>query len=83
MTNGFIGLRFFIDDQPHFGWARLSVSDVVTLHDFAYQSTPNTAISAGDGIPVPEPGTLALLAAGATGLLAWRLVRGRAAAKAS
>lgn len=83
VTNGFIGFRFSLNDNSHFGWARISVSDVVTLHDFAYENTPNTAINAGDGIPVPEPGTLALLAAGATGLLAWRLVRARAAAKSS
>ena len=57
------------DDTVHFAWVRLSLVDGQpgTLIDYAYESTPGTAILAGD-IGVPEPASLGLLAAGA-GLL--------------
>ena len=71
VTNAFLGLEFTgTDGQTHYGWARLdvpdqSVSNQETLVDFAYESTPNTAIVTG---AVPEPASLGLLALGAAGL---------------
>jgi hypothetical protein len=57
---------------------------------YAFETTPNTAIAVGDTggapltgspAPVPEPSTLALLALGAVGIVAWRTKRnGRSSA---
>lgn len=47
---GYVGVRFNIDGQRHYGWIRLAVSadqSAITVYDFAYESTPNKAISAG------------------------------------
>ncbi|MFC7444928.1 MULTISPECIES: T9SS type A sorting domain-containing protein [Mesoflavibacter] len=51
VTDKYLGLRFQIAGQTHYGWARLDVTasgDSYTLKDYAYESTPNTAINAGD-----------------------------------
>ena len=42
------------------------------INDWAYNNVSGGAINAGDGIPIPEPGTLGLLAAGARGVAALR-----------
>lgn len=81
----FLGLKFDISGQAHFGWAELSVSQndgaiTAQLLGDAYEACPNTPIAAGAtssgpcSVPstVPEPGTLGLLALGATGLFALR-----------
>lgn len=50
VTNGYLGLKFEIDKQTHFGWARLSVGPgnaLATLTGYAYETTPNTPINAG------------------------------------
>lgn len=47
----FIGIKFEIAGEIHYGWARVTFSsdcDSVTLHDYAYEATPNTPIIAGD-----------------------------------
>ena len=58
----------------------------ITFHDLAYNENPGESILAGQGIPgssiltgqgipntpVPEPGTLGMLALGAIGVIAWR-----------
>lgn len=79
----YLGLRMDLGlDSYSYGWARLSfgleLEDPVTISGFAFQSTPNVTISAGDTgggpEPIPEPGTwaaAALLAGGAT-YLRWR-----------
>jgi hypothetical protein len=75
----FVGLEFDIGGNTHYGWVRVSVvrgpnilDDLqLTIHDWAYQDTPGAAIVAGQGIPpLPEPGSLAMLALGAVGALA-------------
>jgi len=79
--NVFLGMMVDIPGgSPHFGWVQLSVgTDLsVTLYDYAMESDPDTAIRAGQIEPVPESGTLGLLALGAAGLAAWRRARGRA-----
>jgi hypothetical protein len=56
-TDKYIGLRFKIGSNTHYGWVRLDASIgipyapgnwSVTIKDFAYESTPNTGILAGD-----------------------------------
>jgi hypothetical protein len=70
VTSQFLGLSFTgTDGLTHYGWARLNVAattNVETLVDFAYESTPATAIVTG---AVPEPTSLGLLALGAVGLV--------------
>ena len=55
--NGYLGLRFQIDREPHFGWARLSVQFVggsagnrtweAHLTGYAYETIANESIKAG------------------------------------
>ena len=68
-----------------YGWAELILSTAnngtVTVNRWAYNDTPNGGIEIGqtqDDTPVPAPGTLALLAAGAFGLRRWRAQRAAA-----
>jgi len=87
-ANGFLGLRFDIDGEIHYGWAELKVRDVYQSRDayaellvaYAYDTVPNEPIFAGEGLSAntspesvtPEPGTLGLLALGSIGLGFWR-----------
>jgi PEP-CTERM motif len=71
-NTGYLGLRFTISGQPHYGWMRLTVDNntaaqprAITLHEWAYETTPNAGILTG---AVPEPGGLGLLALGSTGI---------------
>ncbi len=65
-TDGFVGLQWDIGGGDiRYGWARVDVTadnnGTATLYSFAYESTANVPITAG---AVPEPTSLALLAAG-------------------
>ena len=67
-TDNYVGLKWDIGSGDFlYGWARLDVTPdgmgSATLYSFAYETEPNTSILAGQ-VPVPEPGSLALLAAG-------------------
>jgi hypothetical protein len=69
---GYLGLQFEDPDGPLYGWAEVSVTDpnTITLYGYAYE-TDGGPIDAGETTEpstVPEPCTLALLAAGAAGL---------------
>lgn len=47
----FLGVKFTIGTSTHYGWLRLDMSidsDSITIKDFAYESTANTSILAGD-----------------------------------
>ena len=78
VTEKFIGLQVESEGDFFFGWIRVSTdftgiglsspNPSITIHDWAWQDTPNVSIGAG----IPEPGNLGLLAAGAAGLMAWR-----------
>ena len=75
-TFAFVGFRFTAADGLHFGYVRLAVNaGLIDFASAAYGSTPNTAINTG---AVPEPGTMALLALGAAGILGAVVKRRRA-----
>jgi hypothetical protein len=92
-TDKFLALQFAINGEIHYGWARLSArlqGNLITaiLTGYAYETTPNKAILAGDRGPgaekadveaVPDrPGpSLAMLSLGAPGLDLWRREMGR------
>jgi hypothetical protein len=79
--NRYLGLKFAIEGQTHYGWARLNVSCAsfkcnALLTGYAYETVANKAITTGktkgpDVITVQEP-SLGHLAAGASGIPAWR-----------
>jgi hypothetical protein len=55
VTDKYLGLRFQIAGNTHYGWARLDVSASGanwTLKDYAYNSVPGQVLNAGDGQPV-------------------------------
>jgi hypothetical protein len=49
VTNKFLGLRFVINGEFHYGWARLNVSSIydAVLTGYAYEAVPNKEIQAG------------------------------------
>lgn len=47
----YLGVKFTVGTNVHYGWVRLdmsALSDSLTIKDYAYHSTPNTPIAAGD-----------------------------------
>ncbi len=52
VTDGYIGVRFVFNGNTHYGWARLNTdvngSNLITVKDFAYESSPGVGIEAGD-----------------------------------
>lgn len=65
---GYLAVRFVISGNTHYGWVDVETDPggeaaaSVTIKALAYEDTPNTPILAG--VTVPEPSSLALLAAG-------------------
>ncbi len=57
-TEGFVGFRFVAGGgTTHYGWARVSSasdSETGTIFEYAFESTPDTAIEAG-AMPAPPP----------------------------
>jgi hypothetical protein len=90
--NRYLGVRFLINGQTHYGWVRLTVitepgpSWSATITAYAYETEPNKAILAGTAekaaaeLQVPENTqagpSLGMLAAGADGLPLWRREEG-------
>lgn len=81
LGQGYLGLKFFIGANAHYGWADITLNPdlSVTLNSFAYESCADQSIGAGQTTggatcdsSVPEPHSAALLAMGAAGLLAYR-----------
>lgn len=75
--DGYLGVRFFIGTELHYGWVRLNLNNNSNLAigfvtEWAYNSVPGEFLAAG---VVPEPSTLALVALGAGGLLFLRRCR--------
>lgn len=53
VTDKFLGLRFDIEGNKHYGWVRLDVDYSGAnwiIKDFAYEQTQGVGISAGDGL---------------------------------
>ena len=53
VLNRYLGLKFQINGETHYGWARLSVQRkafhfIATLTGYAYETIPNSAIKAGE-----------------------------------
>jgi len=52
----YLGVQFLVGANLHYGWVRLDLSsnsDSLTIKDYAYESSPNTQILAGErGAPV-------------------------------
>jgi hypothetical protein len=93
-TNRYLGLKFVINGQTHFGWARLSISDLAGhLTGYAYETVPNTPIIEGatsDIAALEEPApldsvspspSLGILARGVDALAIWRREHAPAANK--
>lgn len=60
LASAYIGLEFYTDGQPYYGWVRVGAPATINggwIYDYAYETTPNTPISAGE---IPEPSTLSL-----------------------
>lgn len=70
----YMGFYFGGATSPQYGWADISEAgdNSFTVVGYAYETDPNTAITAGEGAPTPEPSSLPLLVLGAAGLIAWR-----------
>jgi hypothetical protein len=74
-TNRYLGIKFYIDGEIHYGWARLNAhAGYAQLTGYAYETIPNKPIRAGV-LPTPEsnaapqkPATLGVLAMGASQL---------------
>ena len=69
VTDGFIGLRFNIGGNTHYGWVRLDVGgsgNVWTVKDYAYEDIAGTPILAGDMVTIPN--VTAVPAAAITGM---------------
>ena len=57
----YVGMRFFIGAEQHYGWIRVSLGDKVdpiTILDWAYESTPDEKILAGEGLIADLPPNL-------------------------
>lgn len=54
-TDKYVGVRFNIGSNTHYGWVRLSVSanaDTIIIKDYAYNSQPNVGLLAGEMGPL-------------------------------
>lgn len=70
---GFIGFRFDINGELHYGWAEIRFSgDEISINRWAYETEAGVGIRVGQTSSVPEPNSLALLGMGAAGILALR-----------
>ncbi len=57
VVDKYLGLRFEIGGNTHYGWARLDVpadGSSFTIKDYAYNVTPNAPITAGEGLGVED-----------------------------
>lgn len=87
VTNRYLGLKFLINGQVHYGWARVTATDRlqhVVLTGYAYETVANQHLLAGQtsqaadnsaallSDPVPPGPSLGTLARGADALDIWR-----------
>jgi hypothetical protein len=78
VQTAYLGLKFLIDGQVHYGWARVKFPfpggyELPSIYGYAYESSPNTPIVAGQTSGTANtaasiaPGSLGKLATGAAG----------------
>jgi hypothetical protein len=83
----YLGLKFMVGGQIHYGWARFSVTlqkdkgtVQATLTGYAYETVPNKPIitgkTKGPDVITLEPASLGHLAQGAAGISTWRKAGG-------
>jgi hypothetical protein len=78
----YLGVRFLIDGETHYGWVRMSVStepsDIgATITGYAYNTVANQPLKAGEMQQKPtgaglHPASLGALSLGAVGVALWR-----------
>jgi len=77
----YLGFKFVINGQPHYGWARFTVTPIgfviqATLTGYAYETIPNKQIITGKingpDVVVLPPASLGHLAQGASAIPVWR-----------
>lgn len=72
---GFLAVRFNDGGGFVYGWVRVNMTGAplnsFTVVDYGF-ADQNELLAAGEGTPIPEPGSLAGLALGAVGLANWR-----------
>ena len=74
-VDGYLGIRFAIGTEPHYGWIRLKMDSVFPnlargyVTEWAYNTVPDQPIAAG---VVPEPSTWVLLTLGLFSM--WRFL---------
>ncbi|MGL5890008.1 MAG: T9SS type A sorting domain-containing protein [Bacteroidia bacterium] len=54
-TDKYVGIRFNINNQPHYGWIRLTVgatANQIVVKDFAYRTTSGIGLTAGQSTAV-------------------------------
>lgn len=82
LGQGYVGFEFNLGAGEQYGWAGITMNEGAPHNGFVLDSyawgDPGDTVLAGQ---VPEPGSLALLAVGGAGLLAWRKRRARTKAK--
>ena len=74
---GYLAFYFGAAGSPQAGWAQIATTDGASgasfeVLDYAYETNPNTPISAGQTAETPEPSALPLLILGGAGLIALR-----------
>jgi hypothetical protein len=75
--SAYLGFYFESGGQSYAGWADIATmtngaTSSFEILSYAYETTANTPITAGEGSPVPEPHAMPLLALGGAGLIALR-----------
>jgi hypothetical protein len=77
---GYLGLRFTIGTETHYGWANISLNTdyTVELNTLGYESDADTAARISAAVP-DQGSSLALLAIGAAGIAALRSRQRKAA----
>jgi hypothetical protein len=66
VQNRYLGLKFIVKGETHYGWVRLSISGFKgTMSGYAYETTPNMPIKAGQIKWGDATGSLGALARGA------------------